>query len=132
MLFEFHCIFQIRCFSFFLLVPEYDISNPYQSNDLGDFVSYSMHQARSKRDTVPHAPAFYKVDAFGSKLHLKLKRNDHLMAPGMTVSKQNSDGTITLHPAPRNTFYLGQVASDPRSTVAVSNDGGLVSSFSYF
>lgn len=100
-------------------MPKYDISHPYQSNEQGDFVSYSLHQSRNKRDTEPQEHSFYVLDAFGSKLHLKLKRNDHLMAPG-------------LQREIRNTFYLGQVASDPRSTVAVSKDGGLVRHFGYF
>ena len=116
-------------FYFLLQVPEYDIANLYQSDEQGD-LSYPMHQTRNKRDTEAHEPSFYKLDAFGSKLHLKLKRNDHLMAPGLTILRQNNDGTTTAHPAPENTFYLGQVASDPRSTVAVSNNGGLVRCFS--
>ena len=90
-------------------------------------MSYSMHPARTKRSTVLHDSSFYKLDAFGTKLHLKLKRNEHLMAPGLKVLKQKSDGTVTSHSAPENTFYLGHVDSDPRSTVAVSNNGGLVS-----
>lgn len=106
-------------------VPEYDVSSPYQSNYEGDFVSYSMYPARTKRSTVLHDSSFYKLDAFGTKLHLKLKRNEHLMTPSIKVLRLNSDGTVTSHSAPENTFYLGHVDSDPRSTVAVSNDGGL-------
>lgn len=107
-------------------VPEYHVTSPYQSNDAGDFLSYSLHPTREKRSTgqtMDHS--FYKLDAFGSKLHLKLKKNEHLMAPGMKVSRENSDGTVSSHPAPQNTFYLGNVVSDPQSTVAVRNDGGL-------
>ncbi|XP_068732164.1 A disintegrin and metalloproteinase with thrombospondin motifs 6-like isoform X2 [Montipora capricornis] len=107
-------------------VPEYDISHPYQSNDQGEFITYSMYShTRNKRDIEPQASPFYIMDAFGTKLHLKLKRNDHLLAPGMTVLRRNSDGTTTIHPTPANTFYLGQVASDPKSIIAVSNHGGL-------
>lgn len=114
-------------------VPEYDITHPYQSDEQGEFVSYSMHsQTRRKRDTRPQKSSFYKMNAFGTELHLKLKRNDHLMAPGMKVLRQHSDGTTTQHPAPENTYYLGHVASDPQSMVAVSNFGGLVRGFSYF
>ena len=115
------CYFQLK-------VPEYHVTSPHQSNDAGDFVSYSLHPTREKRSTgqtLDHS--FYKLDAFGSKLHLKLKKNEHLMAPGMKVSRENSDGTLATHPAPENAFYLGNVVSDPQSTVAVRNDGGLVS-----
>lgn len=119
--------FNFKLFYFQLKVPEYDVTSPYQSNDEGHFVSYSMHQTRTKRSNELHDDSFYKLEAFGSELHLKLKRNEHLMAPDMKVLRENSDGTVTSHPAPENTFYLGQVASDPGSTVAVSNNGGLVS-----
>lgn len=85
---------------------------------------------RNKRDVEPPESAFYKMDAFGSTLHLKLKRNDNLLAPGMTVIRRNRDGTTTAHPAPANTFYHGQVISDPKSIIAVSNHKGLVRRFS--
>ena len=39
---------------------------------------------------------------------------------------------MTSYPVPENTYYLGHVASDPSSTVAVSNNGGLVRFFFYF
>lgn len=90
-------------------------------------MAYSMHDTRAKRSLGQNEHSFYKLHAFGSKLHLKLKKNEQLMAPGMKVLIENSDGTVTANPAPENTFYLGQVVSDPRSTVAVSNSGGLVS-----
>ncbi|XP_015758816.1 PREDICTED: A disintegrin and metalloproteinase with thrombospondin motifs 18-like [Acropora digitifera] len=107
-------------------VPEYDITHPYQSNEQGDLLSFSMQShTRNKRDVEPSESAFYKMDAFGSTLHLKLKRNDNLLAPGMTVIRRNRDGTTTAHPAPANTFYHGQVISDPKSIIAVSNHKGL-------
>lgn len=91
-----------------------------------------MHShTRNKRDVEPPESPFYKMDAFGSTLHLKLKRNDNLLTPGMTVLRKNSDGTTTAHPAPANTFYHGQVTSDPKSIVAVSNLRGLVRTFSF-
>ena len=93
-------------------------------------MSYSLHPslARSKRDADRYAEnSYYKLDTFGTKLHLRLRRNEHLLAPDLKLVRQNGDGTTTSHSAPPNTFYLGHVISDPRSTVALSNDGGLVS-----
>ncbi|CAH3193208.1 unnamed protein product, partial [Porites evermanni] len=109
-------------------VPEYDVASPYLSNNQGDFVSYSLHPspARSKRDADRYAEnSYYKLDTFGTKLHLRLRRNEHLLAPDLKLVRQNGDGTTTSHRAPPNTFYLGHVVSDPLSTVALSNDGGL-------
>ena len=93
-------------------------------------MSYSLHPspARSKRDADRYAEnSYYKLDTFGTKLHLRLRRNEHLLAPDLKLVRQNGDGTTTSHPAPPNTFYLGHVDTDPGSTVALSNDGGLVS-----
>lgn len=106
-------------------VPEYEVSNPYQSNDEGEFVSYSLHPARAKRSLGLDDFSSFKLNAFGSNLHLKLKRNEHLISPGLKVLRENSDGSMTSYPVPENTYYLGHVASDPSSTVAVSNNGGL-------
>ncbi|CAH3179111.1 unnamed protein product, partial [Porites lobata] len=109
-------------------VPEYDVASPYLSNNQGDFVSYSLHPSpvRSKRDADHYAEnSYYKLDTFGKKLHLRFRRNEHLLAPDLKLVRQNGDGTTTSHPAPPNTFYLGHVVTDPGSTVALSNDGGL-------
>lgn len=117
-------------FRFFLQVPEYDVASPYLSNNQGDFVSYSLHPsaARSKRDADHYAEnAYYKLHTFGTKLHLRLRRNKHLLAPDLKLVRRNGDGRTTSHPAPPNTFYLGHVVTDPSSTVALSNYGGLVS-----
>ncbi|XP_027054946.1 A disintegrin and metalloproteinase with thrombospondin motifs 3-like [Pocillopora damicornis] len=113
-------------------VPEYEVSNPYQSNDEGEFVSYSLHPARAKRSLGLDDFSSFKLNAFGSNLHLKLKRNEHLISPGLKVLRENSDGSMTSYPVPENTYYLGHVASDPSSTVAVSNYGGLVRFSFYF
>lgn len=107
------------------IVPEYEVSSPYQSNDEGEFVSYSLDPARTKRSLRSDDFSSFKLDAFGTKLHLKLKRNEHLISPDLEVLRENSDGSMTSYPVPENTFYLGHVASDPSSTVAVSNNGGL-------
>ena len=93
-------------------------------------MSYSLHPSpvRSKRDAVHYAEnSYYKLDTFGKKLHLRLRRNEHLLAPDLKLVRQNGDGTTASNPAPPITFYLGPVVTDPSSTVALSNDGGLVS-----
>lgn len=95
-------------------------------------MSYSLHPARAKRSLGLNDFSSFKLNAFGSNLHLKLKRNEHLISPGLKVLRENSDGSMTSYPVPENTYYLGHVASDPSSTVAVSNNGGLVRFFFYF
>ena len=111
-----------------ILVPEYDVVLPFHSNDDGEFISFNLRgggrQRRSLNDL--HRPN-YKLRAFGKDLHLKLVRNDRLMAPGLRLEKVFPDGRTSRSAELQNTFYLGHVASDPNSMVAVSNDEGLVS-----
>ena len=126
-----NCFFSL--FPFFLQVPEYDVASPYLSNNQGDFVSYFLHHSspRRERDADRYAEnSYYKLDIFGTKLHLRLRRNEHLLAPDLKLVRQNGDGRTTSHPAPPNTFYLGHVVADSSSTVALSNHGGLVSNYS--
>ncbi|XP_078379423.1 A disintegrin and metalloproteinase with thrombospondin motifs 6-like [Oculina patagonica] len=106
-------------------VPKYDVVNPYQSNEAGECVSFALHQSRNRRSTDDSDITYYKLRAFGSDLHIKLKRNNELMNHLVTVETQNEDGTMTSHSVPKNTFYLGHVSSDPGSVVALSNLRGL-------
>ena len=89
-------------------------------------MSLALHQSRNRRSTDGFDVTYYKLRAFDSDLHIRLKRNDEFMNHLVTVETQNEDGTMTSHSVPENTFYLGQVSSDPGSVVALSNLGGLV------
>ena len=109
-----------------ILVPEYDVIIPYHSKESGKFVSLSLDQSRHRRSVGESEVTHYKLAAFGQELHVTLTRNGILMNHGLTVKTQNANGTMTSHPVPENTFYLGHVSSDPGSVVAVSELGGLV------
>nr|XP_058945232.1 A disintegrin and metalloproteinase with thrombospondin motifs 18-like [Pocillopora verrucosa] len=106
-------------------VPEYDVIIPYHSKESGKFVSLSLGQSRHRRSVGESEVTHYKLAAFGQELHVTLTRNGILMNHGLTVKTQNANGTMTSHPVPENTFYLGHVSSDPGSVVAVSELGGL-------
>lgn len=108
-------------------VPEYDVVSPFHSNDDGEFVSFNLRDGgRQRRSLNDLNRPNYKLRAFGKDLHLKLVRNDRLMAPGLQFEEKLASGQTLRSPAPENTFYLGHVASDPDSLVAVSNGEGLV------
>ena len=115
--------FDINCSH---LVPEYEVIHPYQSNAAGEAASFALHQSRHRRSTDDSDVKYYQLKAFGSDIHIRLKRNIALMNPGLTVESQNEDGSMTSHSAPDNTFYLGHVTSDPGSVVALSTHQGLV------
>ncbi len=108
------------------LVPEYEISEPYQSNEGGEFVSHTLHE-RHTRDVHDSGAWFYKLDAFGNKMHLKLTRNTQLVKPGLELETRHENGDVTRTPVKSDSFFHGNEVSDPDSLVAVSNDKGLVS-----
>lgn len=72
------------------------------------------------------------MDAFGNKLHLKLRRNTQLVKPGLELETRHDNGNVTRTPVSRDSYFHGTVASDQGSLVAVSNADGLVRSVSFF
>ena len=95
---------------------------PYQSDERGlPLYDYLQRRTDKSRDNI-----FYKVPAFGNELHLNLTLNRKLMSPNLVVETRLADGTVSNTPVPQNTYYLGHVMYDPRSMVAVSDEGGLV------
>ena len=66
------------------------------------------------------------MDAFGEQLHLELKRNTKFMAPGLQLEKREKNGKITKTQVSRDSYFRGNVISDPGSFVALSVNDGLV------
>ena len=108
-------------FDFFLAVPEYDLGVFYTSER-------EEHQRpkRALTSDALHEEKLYKLNAFEEEVPIQLSLNRKLMSPDLKVEVMRSDGSMEHHPIPRNTFYLGKLANDPDSMVAVSDDGGLV------
>ena len=72
-------------------VPEYEITEPYQSNKHGDFVSHTLHR-RHTCDVYDEDAWHYRMDAFGKKMHLKLKQNTQLAKPGLSLETRDENG----------------------------------------
>ncbi|KAL9963366.1 hypothetical protein ACROYT_G026876 [Oculina patagonica] len=104
-----------------LEVPEYDVIIPHQLDERG----LPLHDQRQRRSDESRENIFYKVPAFGRELHLNLTLNRKLMSPNVVVETRHADGTVSRAPAPKNTYYLGHVVSDPHSLVSVSDERGL-------
>ena len=104
----------------FSLVPEYDLTVPYPSQD------ESHRQKRSVSHVELAETKSYKLKAFGKELPLKLSLNKNVMSRDLRVEVMQRGGRIEYHRAPRNTFYLGKVSTEPESMVAVSDAEGLV------
>lgn len=113
------------------LVPKYEVTEPYQSDEDGEFVTHTLHE-RHARDVHGNGAWFYKMDAFGNKMHLKLRRNTQLIKPGLELETRHENGDVTRTPVKSDSFFHGIEASDPGSFVAISNDKGLVRCLSYF
>ena len=117
-------IFYIKC----LVVPEYDVTSPFQADDSGNFLSYKLHEhARRKRDAEEPYVWYYQVQAFGMSLHLNLTKNTNFLAPGLMIEKVHKNGSTEYSELPHTAFYDGHVTSDPSSVVAIGNHDGLVS-----
>lgn len=72
---------------------------------------------------------FYNVTVFGRDLHLRLRPNARLVAPGATVEWQSESGATRVEPLLGTCLYIGDVAGlTEASSVALSNCDGLVSS----
>lgn len=110
------------------VVPQYDVTSPFQADESGNFLSYKFHEhARQKRGADEPNVWYYHVEAFGMSLHLNLTKNSNVLAPGMVVETVNKNGSTEYSKPPHTSLYDGHVTSDPNSMVAVGNHDGLVS-----
>lgn len=81
----------------------------------------------------PGGRLFYNLTVFGRDLHLRLRPNARLVAPGATVEWQGETGDIRVEPLLGTCLYVGDVADLPKaSSVALSNCDGLVSMSTLF
>lgn len=75
----------------------------------------------------PGGRLFYNVTVFGRDLHLRLRPNARLVAPGATVEWQDESGATRVEPLLGTCLYVGDVAGlTEDSSVALSNCDGLV------
>ncbi|XP_062392780.1 A disintegrin and metalloproteinase with thrombospondin motifs 2 [Sardina pilchardus] len=74
---------------------------------------------------------FYNVTVFGRELHMQLRRNSRLVAPGATLEwrddENGANGTTTRYEPllPSDCLYVGHVTNLPDTSVAISNCDGL-------
>ena len=91
-------------------------------------MTHTLHE-RHTREVHASDDWYYKMDAFGNKLHLKLTRNTQLVKPGVELETRNDNGDVTRTPVKSDIFFHGKEISDPGSYVALSNARGLVSGY---
>jgi hypothetical protein len=104
------------------------VVHPVKADQAGRFLSNNLqHVIRQRRSLGKPNEVFYKMDALGRSLHLKVRKSDDVLAPGAKIQTTEADGSTTTREPLRANYYQGHVVSDPDSKVAISNDGGLVS-----
>lgn len=106
--------------------------HPFQVDEEGTFVSHELSYPRirirrSSEEVDQNEEVHYKVSAFGNDLHLHLKRNRRLLAPAFKVEVLGKHGRVLKRHTMENCHYVGRVKARSRSTVAMSNCHGLVS-----
>lgn len=114
------------------LVPEYNVVHPIQVDEDGAFVSHELSypriRMRRSSDEVDHnEEVHYKVSAFENDLHLHLQRNKRLLAPNFKIEVIGKNGRVMKRHTMENCHYVGRLKDRSRSTVAISNCRGLVS-----
>lgn len=74
-------------------LKEYGLVTPFSTDSHGHFLSHLLsatHKQRVKREASPTAGAaeqklYFNISAFGKEFHLRLRPNQHLVAPGAMV-----------------------------------------------
>ncbi|XP_056627598.1 A disintegrin and metalloproteinase with thrombospondin motifs 14 isoform X1 [Triplophysa dalaica] len=116
-------------------LSEFGLIVPFSSDARGRFVSHvlSTRASPSGRKRVPRdAPApgngqqlFFNVTVFGRELHLRLKANRRLVAPGAFVQRQEDFQRVDTQRIHGDCVFTGDVTDMPKASVAISNCDGL-------
>lgn len=100
---------------------EHHIVFPYVVDSDGNLVTHNIHH-RTKRS--PETPDIhYHIPFKDERLHLELKPNDGLMISSLEVEWRSGRRTG----ADRHCHFVGSVRNYTKSSVAISNCKGLVS-----
>ena len=109
------------------LVPEYEVISPYQADEFGNLVGYSLRtQTRTRRNTNEANFWYFKVQAFGRSIHMNLTKVRPYITSTALVQTFHVNRSSTYKEIPRVVHYTGQVTSDPGSLVALNENNGLV------
>lgn len=116
-------------------LTEFGLIVPFSSDAGGRFVSHllSTRASPSGRKRVPRdAPGpgnaqqlFFNVTVFGRQLHLRLKANRRLVAPGAFVQWQEDFQRGDAQRIHGDCVFTGDVTDMPKASVAISNCDGL-------
>lgn len=113
--------------TFYFSVPEYEVISPYQADEFGNLVAYSLRiQTRKRRNTNEANFWYFNVEAFGGSIHMNLTKVRPYITSTALVQTVHVNRSSTYKEISRAVHYTGQVTSDPGSLVAISERNGLV------
>lgn len=127
-------------------LSEYGLTVPFSTDSRGRYISHVVSAAAgSKGGGSPHgtrrvsrsAPGtlsftsggqhlFFNVTVFGKELHLRLKANRRLVAPGAFVEWHEDFEETAKERVHGDCVFTGDVSDMPEASVALSNCDGLV------
>uniref|UniRef100_A0A8C5C2Q3 ADAM metallopeptidase with thrombospondin type 1 motif 14 n=1 Tax=Gadus morhua TaxID=8049 RepID=A0A8C5C2Q3_GADMO len=91
----------------------------------GRYVSHVVSTPPSSSVTIVGHRLFFNVTVFGKELHLRLRANRRLVAPGAFVEWQEDFEQLTKERIHGDCVFTGDVTDMPEASVAISNCDGL-------
>uniref|UniRef100_A0A674DSP6 ADAM metallopeptidase with thrombospondin type 1 motif 2 n=1 Tax=Salmo trutta TaxID=8032 RepID=A0A674DSP6_SALTR len=109
------------------VLGEYGVVKPVNTDSEGRFLSGAVSAPQLDKGTARHRETlFYNVTVFGQELHLRLRLNSRLVAPGAKVEWHEEGSQTTYEPLrDSDCFYVGEVTNVGGTSVAISNCDGL-------
>eukprot|EP00062_Callorhinchus_milii_P018849 gi/632972737/ref/XP_007902806.1/ PREDICTED: A disintegrin and metalloproteinase with thrombospondin motifs 14-like [Callorhinchus milii] len=120
---------------------DYGLIVPFSTDAQGRYVSHLVSAAgdadaelrsgrRVVRSAVPRdgpgaRDLYFNLTVFGKELHLRLKRNDRLVAPGAALEWQEGFHDLFAEPIRADCVFSGDITDMPGASVAISNCDGL-------
>uniref|UniRef100_A0AAY3ZTB5 ADAM metallopeptidase with thrombospondin type 1 motif, 14 n=1 Tax=Denticeps clupeoides TaxID=299321 RepID=A0AAY3ZTB5_9TELE len=102
-------------------LSEYGLIVPISTDSRGRYISHVLSAAAG--NTGSHL--FFNVTVFGKELHLRLRTNRRLVAPGASVEWQEDFRAQTKERIHGDCIFTGDVTDMPQASVAISNCDGL-------
>ncbi|KAL2078583.1 hypothetical protein ACEWY4_026268 [Coilia grayii] len=126
-------------------LSEYGLIVPFSTDSQGRYISHVVSAAAGSKSgvssagrrrvsrSVPSSPTlpshsqqlFFNVTVFGKELHLRLRANRRLVAPGAFVEWQEDFEEKAKERIHGNCVFTGDVTDMPEASVAISNCDGL-------
>uniref|UniRef100_A0A8C9S0A9 ADAM metallopeptidase with thrombospondin type 1 motif 14 n=1 Tax=Scleropages formosus TaxID=113540 RepID=A0A8C9S0A9_SCLFO len=121
-------------------LSEYGLIVPFSTDSRGRYVSHVVSSAPGHRRVARSAPGrppgtlsftpaaqqlFFNVTVFGKELHLRLRANGRLVAPGAFVEWQEDYEEKAKERVHGDCVFTGDVTHMPDASVALSNCDGL-------